>query len=472
MNESRIWIVDDESEALFGMETVLRISGLGSIHCFQDDARVIPELEVNPPDVILLDLGLMHSSGKELLEKITGVYPDLPVLVVTGDDGIESAVECMKLGAFDYLLKPVSRERLVTSVRRSLEWKSLKTENKILQETLLKPAALFSPVFKSFITQSATLIATLRYAESIAPLSSAVLVTGETGTGKELLARILHQLSGRKGKFVSVNAAGLDDSVFSDTLFGHNRGAFTGATENRPGLIQEAAEGTLFLDEIGDLSPISQVKLLRVLQEGEYFPLGSDLPKNTSARVIAATNKNLNELQQTGMFRKDLYYRLSSHQILLPPLRERKGDLPLLVKAFFEEASGMQNKKIPLIPEELYPLLSTYAFPGNIRELRSMVQDALASHRKGILSLSSFKRIIQERNSSRPISRIPNSKVSFSEELPTLRECEEFLVEEAVKRSAGNQSLAASLLGISRQALHKRLKSKSNYRNLPGSFSK
>ena len=262
---------------------------------------------------------------------------------------------------------------------------------------------------------------------------------------------------------ISISLAGLDDHVFGDTLFGHKKGAFTDAREARGGLIEKAAGGTLFLDEIGDLSTTSQVKLLRLLQEGEFFPLGSDVAKRSDARIVVATNQDLDALQSSGQFRKDLYYRLCDHQIQIPPLRERREDLPALVAHFLEKAAKTLDKKKPTPPVELITLLSIYHFPGNIRELESMIFDAVSSHTSGKLSMDTFKvHIIKKHplsNMDSTVSIPPQgSQVSFSDQLPTLKQIEQILIDEAMKRSNGNQSIAALSLGISRQALNKRLK--------------
>lgn len=441
------------------MEMVFKTSGMGPVHTLQRGGAVCEKLETDPPQAILLDLGLPDISGMDLLGEITLKYPDLPVLIITGDNELDQAVACIKAGAFDYLVKPISRERLLTSVQRALEWRILKQENTFLQKSISEKKISAPKQFHSMISQCPAMLSLFSYIEAIAPFSSPVLITGETGTGKELVAKALHQLSGRTGKFVTVNAAGLDDAVFSDTLFGHKKGAFTGALENRAGLIHEASEGTIFLDEIGDLPPASQVKLLRLLQESEYLPLGSDQLKRSSARIIAATNQDLEALQQKNLFRKDLFFRLGTHQIYLPPLRERKEDIPLLTTSFLEEGACLLNKNLPTLSPELFTLLSTYAFPGNIRELKSMVLDALGVHKSGILSLEVFKKNIRYKSqASDSSSGTSLQPFSFPPELPTLKECEELLVNEALERARGNQSIAASLLGISRQALNKRIR--------------
>jgi DNA-binding NtrC family response regulator len=261
---------------------------------------------------------------------------------------------------------------------------------------------------------------------------------------------------------ISVNVAGLDDTIFADTLFGHVKGAFTGADSSRNGMVEEAAKGTLFLDEIGDLSLLSQVKLLRILQEGEYFPLGSDKPKRLLARIMVATNQDLQAKMNAGQFRKDLYYRLQTHNVHIPPLRERKEDVPLLLDTFLEDAARDLGKKKPTAPKELAQLLETYSFPGNVRELRSMVYDAVSYHKGGVLSMALFLKAMDKKELPTPArdTALAGAGNIFSglNTLPTPEHAYQLLIEEAMRRAKGNQSQAARLLGMSQPALNKRLK--------------
>jgi DNA-binding NtrC family response regulator len=368
----------------------------------------------------------------------------------------------MQHGAFDYILKPVEKSRLIGGVKRAVELRELQRENQLLKAHVLSDKLEKPEAFSEIITVSTSMRSIFQYIEAVANSPRPVLITGETGVGKELVAKAVHKLSNRAGNFVPVNAAGLDDHVFADTLFGHKKGAFTDAREARSGLIERAAGGTLFLDEIGDLSTASQVKLLRLLQEGEFFPLGSDVAKRSDARIVVATNQDLDALQSSGQFRKDLYYRLCDHQIHLPALRRRREDLAVLVEHFLEKASKTLDKKKPTPPVELITLLSTYHFPGNIRELESMIFDAVSSHASGKLSMNSFKAHLSKVSVTDAPDSPPESGtlISFSHQLPTLKQIEQLLIDEALKRANDNQSIAALSLGISRQALNKRLKKK------------
>ncbi|MCP4691617.1 MAG: sigma-54-dependent Fis family transcriptional regulator [Desulfobacterales bacterium] len=461
-----ILVVDDEHSILLSIDTTLRVAGMNNITTCQDSRKVMDLLSENPVEIVLLDLNMPHVRGEKLLDVISRDFSEIPVIVVTGAMDVDTAVSCMKSGAFDYVVKPVEEDRLMASIHRALSFRELKRENfalkqHILSETLEQPEA-----FNGIITNNKKMLSIFQYIESIAQTSQPVLVRGETGVGKELVARTLHTLSGLKGRYTTVNVAGLDDNVFSDTLFGHVRGAFTGADVERPGLIEQASGGTLFLDEIGDLSMASQVKLLRLLQEGEYHQLGQDEPKRTDARIVASTNRDLWSLQKSGQFRKDLNFRLRTHRIYIPPLRERTDDIPLLTEHFLAEASRALKKKAPTPARELFTLLKSYHFPGNVRELKAMIFDAVSRHKSGVLSLNVFRSHIQaHRTRERDEPLTPPSPESgerplltFSEKLPTLKQAASLLVAEALRRTDGNQSVAAGILGISQQALSKRLK--------------
>jgi DNA-binding NtrC family response regulator len=458
-----IMIVDDEESILLAIDTTLQMAGFNHTITCQDSRQVMEILAAQMIECMLLDLNMDPVSGERLLDTVTQEFPEIPVIIVTGAVEVETAVRCIKAGAFDYIVKPVEEDRLVTAVKRALSFQELKRENLSLRRHVLGDSLEKPEAFREIITRNKKMLLLFQYVESIARTSQPVLIRGETGVGKELVARTLHTLSGLKGEFVAVNAAGLEENVFSDTLFGHARGAFTGADQARTGLIERAAGGTLFLDEIGDLSPTSQVKLLRLLQEGEYFRLGEDRPRQTDARIVAATNQNLSSLQSQGKFRKDLNYRLRTHRIYIPPLRDRIDDVPLLADHFLEQAAKSLGKKAPTPPAAFYPLLKSYHFPGNIRELQSMIFDTVSRHRSGVLSLEALKAHIgvhpDDAADPPPAAEAADGPLlTFSNRLPTIKEATELLVAEALKRTDGNQSVAARLLGISQQALSKRLK--------------
>ena len=461
-----VMIVDDEESILLAIDTTLRMAGMNNIITCGDSRRVLGILSEQSVEVMLLDLNMPHVHGKRLLDAVNQDHPDIPVIIVTGAVDVETAVRCIKAGAFDYVVKPVEEERLLTAVTRAISFQDLKRENLALKQHILADSLEKPEAFGEIVTNNKKMLLIFQYIESISRTSQPVLIRGETGVGKELIARTLHNLSGLPGNFVAVNAAGLDDNVFSDTLFGHVKGAYTGANRARDGLIEQAAGGTLFLDEIGDLTHASQVKLLRLLQEGEYFPLGRDEPRKSDARIVAATNRNLSRLLETGEFRKDLNYRLRTHRIYIPPLRERLDDIPLLVEHFLAEAARILDKKRPTPSPELFDLLKTYSFPGNIRELQSMIIDAVSRHKSGVLSLQAFRSHIgssrpdkAERAKQPPGTSAESPAITFpGTELPTIKQATDLLVREAIDRANGNQSIAAGMLGISQQALSKRLK--------------
>jgi len=349
----------------------------------------------------------------------------------------------------------------VGGVLRAVRMLEMQRDYREMSSRLVSGELRHPEAFGEIVTGDRGMLAIFSYLEAVAKSPQPLLITGESGVGKELLARAAHTLSGCRGKLVTVNVAGLDDSVFADTLFGHLRGAFTGAEGVRKGMVEEAADGTLFLDEIGDLSIASQVKLLRLLQEGEYFALGSDLPKRLKARIIVATHQNLSAKESAGSFRRDLYFRLRTHQVQIPPLRERKGDIALLLEYFLAEAAVALGKKKPTPPKGLAQFLATYSFPGNVRELRAMVYDAVSVHRDRMLSMDCFVKAVersQETGAAPPVTTGKLNPFAGFAELPTFSEAASFLVMEALERAGGNQTLAGRLLGISQPALNKRLK--------------
>jgi DNA-binding NtrC family response regulator len=456
-----ILFVDDEQQTLLSFELTMSSHGMRNIETISDSRTVLRRMKEQTFSLAVLDLNMPHVSGFELLPSIVEQHPEVPVIVITAVNDVDSAVRCMKLGAFDYVVKPVDDTRLVTAIKRGLELSEIRNENELLKESFLREGIRHPEAFNAIVTRTPNVHALFKYIEAIAPTNLPILVTGETGTGKELFARSIHALSGRSGSLVPVNVAGVDDEFFSDTLFGHRRGAFTGAESERKGLIEQAENGTLFLDEIGDLSMESQVKLLRLLQEGQYYPLGSDVARLSNARIIVATHRDIRTMMASGSFRQDLYYRLKSHQITIPPLRERSNDLPLLVGHFLEKAAAVLGKKKPTPPKELYTLLKIYSFPGNIRELEGMIFDAVGRHESGILSLDSLREKIADSDHpltpAEAIGETNEGLFANAEKLPTLEESEDLLVAEALKRADGNQTIAADLLGISRRALNNRL---------------
>lgn len=455
-----ILIIDDQRTALEFLSKMLKKAGYDHVITCSDERQVLDILSHQKIEIILLDLVMPHISGDVLLGEICKRYSHIPVIMSTSMDDTATVVHCMKRGAFDYITKPVDKDLLTAAVQRAIKIRELKRQNDLLCNNLLADTPVNQELFSDFITCSPKIISLFKYCEATAPGNEPVFITGETGTGKELMARAFHAASGRKGPFIGVNVAGVDDHVFSDTLFGHEKGAFTGADKKRLGFISKAQDGTLFLDEIGDLSEPSQVKLLRMIQENEFYPLGADHPESTNARIIVATHKDASQLQDEGTFRQDLFFRLRTHHLAIPPLRDRLEDMGLLLEHFLGQAAKEFGKPTPSYPKELIQLLQTYTFPGNVRELRAMVYDAVARHGSKVLSTNTFRKyIFPSQQSAKDIQ--PQEKSDYFKDieiLPTLKASADALIDEALSRADNNQSIAAAILGISPPALSNRLK--------------
>ena len=456
-----ILLVDDEPDWLYSMGISLERAGINNTLSCSDSRAVMKMLADNPVGIVLLDLTMPHLSGEELLGMIAEEHPEVTVIIVSGLNQLETAVACMRAGAFDYYVKTSEEERIIKGIKRAVREQELQRENREMRSRFLYDRLEHPEAFGAIITGDKGMRSIFQYIEAVAVSSQPILVTGESGVGKELVVAALHRLSRRKGELVAVNVAGLDDTMVADTLFGHLKGSYTSAGEARGGMVEQAGEGTLFLDEIGDLSLASQVKLLRLLQEGEYYPIGSDRPRRMRARIVVATHQDLAARQAAGQFRKDLFYRLRAHHLHIPPLRMRKGDILLLVDHFLEQASREFGKKKATVPKELAILLSTYDFPGNVRELKAMVYDAVSLHQGGVLSMEAFVRAIGTSPAAVSLDREtdPSSNPFFGvDRLPGFTEAIELLVSEAIRRAEGNQSIAARLLGVSQPTLSKRLK--------------
>jgi DNA-binding NtrC family response regulator len=463
-HKSSILVVDDDPDVLKRMERLLRFEGFRDIIICDSPREVASIIDANDISTMVLDLLMPDMPGQKILEETREKHPEVPVIVATAVNDLDSAIDCMRHGAFDYVPKTAETGRLISSIRHALSIRELQRDYSVLKDTLLATKRPGSPVFDDLVTADEHMLSVLRYVETIASSPKPILIIGESGTGKELMAQAVHRLSGRTGPMVSLNIAGLDDTMFSDSLFGHRRGAFTGADTDRGGLIERAEGGPLFLDEIGELSQMSQVKLLRLIEDRRYYPLGADLPKASSAAIVTATNRDLKAASGTGVFRLDLFYRLQTHLVQIPPLRERPGDLNILLRHFVMQSAERLGRGVPAIPDELSLLLESYDFPGNVRELESMVYDAMSGLKGGVLGLESFRnKIVRSANGKgvleKSITGSEASRFSSWKRLPSLKQASEELIAEAMRRSKGNQGIAADLLGISRTALNKRLKS-------------
>jgi len=468
-NTKRVLIVDDEINTLKACATILKMSGLRDVVTESDSRRVLGILNAGGIDVVILDLFMPHVSGMELLQRLRELHPQIPVIIVPAAYEVERAVDCIKSGAFDYLVKPVEQERMLLTLRKAFDCSALTDQVASLRDHLVEDRLDNPEVFEEIVSCSRKMRAVFQYLEVIAKSPQPVLITGESGTGKELVTRAIHRLSGCKGDLVSVNLAGLDDAMFSDTLFGHKRGAFTGADQLRDGLIVKAANGVILLDEIGDLGESSQIRLLRLIQEREFYPVGSDTPRRSDARIVCASHKNLKDLVASGRFRNDLYYRLNVHHVDLPPLRNRKEDLPLLLDHFIRQAAKSLEITPPSYPKELLDLLDVYHYPGNVRELQGIIFDAVARSKSGKLSQEPFRQVMsagRTQTSMPTTSSTPGQdpRQGMLEEIwghfPTLHEAENYLIDYALKVAQGNQGTAATMLGLKRQTLNVRLKNR------------
>jgi two-component system NtrC family response regulator len=397
-----------------------------------------------PVDVVLTDIRMPGMEGIELLARLKAMQPELPVIMLTAFGTIDSAVEAMRLGAFDYLTKPFSRDQLRASVRKALEVAELRSENRQLREVV---SERFS--FANMIAGSRAMRAVSDTASRVAQTDTTVLLTGESGTGKELLARAIHFNSGRaRGAFVTVNCAAIPEQLLESELFGHRRGSFTGAVADKRGKFEMANGGTVFLDEIGELAPLLQVKLLRVLQEREIDKVGETRPIKVDVRVLAATNRDLEKMIAGGTFREDLYYRLAVVSIRMPPLRERVDDIPLLVDAFLEKHAQRLAHARPAIQKDVYSAFNLYSWPGNIRELENVVERALVLDQDGVIALDDLPDRLRTR-----AQRIGNVRIELPDEGISLEKVERELILTALEKHDWNQTRAAAYLDITRSTL-------------------
>lgn len=442
-----ILLVDDDPAVAQTLAAILRESGSSEVQHCGDGVEALAAIERGPPALVLLDLRMPRGDGETLLVTLQQRWPAIPVVVVTGEAEVGTAVRCMKLGAADYLLKPIHGELLLATVARCLEGIELRREAERLRRGFFDGGPVRTPAFRPILTQDRGMQRLFHFIEAIARSSQPVLIRGETGTGKELVARALHEC-GRAGKpFIAVNVAGLDDALVADALFGHVAGSFTGSVGARTGLIGSAEDGTLFLDEIGDLSPASQVKLLRLIQEREYHPVGSDSPRPLRARIVAATHRDPREL------REDLYYRLRFYEACIPALRERRGDLEPLFRHFVERAARDLGREPPRVPEEVFVHLRDQPFPGNVRQLEGLAHAVVARCGGETLQVEQVLEVLGAGGAPAPAEAAGAGAIAFPEPMPSMTEIERSAVAEALRRCSGNQSAAARMLGLSRPTI-------------------
>lgn len=451
--EPRILIIDDEEDFLDSVKRGLKTAGYHDLTTLSNPAQTKEIVCNNPFDLILIDLTMPEISGLELLEHIKSVSPETECIMITAVEEVEMAVRAMRLGAYDYLTKPLSRDKLLIAMDRALERKRLLDLLEI-QKQQSRRGFLNPQIFKDIVTVSPVMLRVLREAELHARSNAPVLITGESGTGKELLARAIHQASTRANRpFVAVNMASLSGTLFESEFFGHVRGAFTGADRDREGYLEAAAGGTLLLDEIGDLSLELQGKLLRVLQEKEFVKLGTNRVRKTEVRFIAATNHDLEVAVSRGQFRKDLYYRLKVAWIHIPPLRDRLEDVRPLTEHFLKEMGrGIGRNSIK---DETLKILSAYRYPGNVRELKSILQ-AASNLAPGIpIAPSHLPAEIRKAVNKEPALVV---KKPTGEKISTLAEVEKEHILKVYQYTNRNKAQTARILGIGLTTLHRKLK--------------
>ncbi|MFO0566446.1 MAG: sigma-54 dependent transcriptional regulator [Polyangiaceae bacterium] len=438
-----VLVVDDEPSNVASLEKIFQREGMRVLTA--DGAKTALEVaRKHRVQVVLTDLMMPGVTGVELLRALKEVTPDTEVVLMTAYGTVETAVQAMREGAYDFVEKPLKRMNIVKSIRKAAERHSLVAENRSLREELKLLTT------REIVGQSATLRRVLDVATQAAPSSATVLVLGESGTGKELIARYIHSKSARaSGPFVAVNCAAIPESILEAELFGHERGAFTGAVSKREGRFARARGGTLFLDEIGELTPAVQVKLLRVLQEGEYEPVGGN-PVKADVRIVAATNRDLAAEVEAGRFREDLFYRLNVIAVTAPPLRTRREDIPLLVDHFIGVYCKKNGRARLVVPNEVMRKLSDYSWPGNVRELENVVERAAVLCRTDTLRLEDLPDAVAQAATPAP------SELIFAIGTP-LEEVERRLIRETLAHTSGDKSLAAQLLGISTRTIYRKL---------------
>ncbi|MDR7002231.1 sigma-54 dependent transcriptional regulator [Neobacillus niacini] len=442
-----ILFVDDEIRLLRALSLSFRKKGYDIILAAngQEARRKIQENEV---DLVFLDLNLPDANGLELLGEFSTLYPQKVFVIMTAYGEVESAVSAMKAGAFDYIVKPAKLDEIELIINKAFNWINMKQENLHLKEQLKQ-----LEVTNGFISTSLKMKRIYELIERVSSTDATILLHGESGTGKSLIARMIHNLSGRsQGPFIAVNCAAIPEQLLESELFGYEKGAFTGAAASRAGKFEAAGNGTIFLDEIGEVPLSLQAKLLQAVQDKSFIRLGSNQVKQVDVRIISATNRNLKQMVQEGSFREDLYYRLNIVDMHIPPLRERKDDIPLLVEEFLEKHRSKMKKNFR-VSSQLLTILAGYEWPGNVRELQNAVERAAVLCNGDDLSIQDFPHEIQGYS---PTNLLPSGKFSFdnSKTLPEqLEDIERQIILNAIEEHHGQIASAARELGISRQRL-------------------
>ncbi len=444
MNKPVILIADDEKNTREGLARALQRHY--SVLLAEDGRRALELLEQQPVDIILSDVRMPGMDGLTLLSRALARQPQPLVILLTAYGTVETAVEAMKRGAYDFLTKPVNLDQLDLKLKQALRSREVEVENRTLREQLDAKFGL-----ENILGNSAPMQEVFDTLRQVAPARVTVLVEGESGTGKELVARAIHQLSPRvKGPFIPVHCAALSKTLLESELFGHEKGAYTGATERRQGRFELADGGTLFLDEIGEIDSAMQVKILRVLEEHKFERVGGSETLEVDVRLLAATNRDLKQMVAEGKFREDLFYRLYVVNLRLPPLRERGSDIPMLAQHFLHEFARENQKPVTSLTPDTLDLLAAYRWPGNVRELRNVMERMVVLARGDKLTVRDLPQNIRDLAGGKPAG------VALGGHL-TLEAAERQLMIQALKQHEGNRTLAAKQLGISRRTFHRKL---------------
>lgn len=445
MTSGKLLIVDDDKLALKTLEQAMKREG-HAVTATQSGGNALTLLEKQSFDVVLTELHLGKVDGMQILRRCRDSHPDTEVVMVSGDATLASAVEAMKQGAFHCLAKPSPTDEIVAVVAAALDKIRIRRESRSLKQQVQAQRGKVR-----ILTQDAHLQHLLEMARQVAPTDCNILITGESGTGKELFARYLHHQSRREaGPFVAVNCGAFNEELLANELFGHSKGAFTGAHADKKGLLEAASKGTLFLDEITEMSPAMQVKLLRVIQEKEVLPLGATAPVKIDVRFVAATNRDVQDMVKHGSFRQDLYFRLNVVNLHIPALSARRDDVPLLAHHFLAKHAALMGKDVTELAPDALELLRAYDFPGNVRELENIIERGVALATSGVIEPANLPADLRElsiRTFRKKAGRIP-----------TLEQQEQDYIAWVLQEAGGNQTLAAQLLGIDRVSLWRKLK--------------
>jgi DNA-binding NtrC family response regulator len=440
---SRVLVVDDDLSVAQVIARMAEQFGYRTEVAASVEAA-LAQLAENPFDVVLTDLKMPERDGLDLLEHVRADNPDIPVVVITGQATIDTAMEAIKLGAYDYLTKPPQLDSMGALLRRAIEKKRMAEHVRTLEREIGKHYRV-----EDIVGTSPQMLEVYKTLQRIAPSRTSVLILGESGTGKELVARKLHERSPRAAeRFVPVNVSAIPEGLLESELFGHVRGAFTGASAARRGLFDEAHRGTLFLDEIGDLSSPLQAKLLRVIQEHRLKPVGGNEEHEVDVRLVGATHRDLEDMVRHGRFREDLYYRLNVVSISLPPLRERSSDIPLLVDHFLRKYEHETGRGAPALSPEARRLIESYAWPGNVRELENVVERAVLLSTHGVITPDALPQRLHG-------ATLVETSGPSEPGLISLDELVERHVQRVLAHTGGNRTRAAQILGISRRTLHR-----------------